>query len=53
MDHSPMAKVTWDWGSSWCAIISDEVLSEGQDVFNNYGPKSNEERKFKLLKIDL
>lgn len=43
LNHSPLAKVTWEWGASACTIQIDEQLSGGDQVFNNYGPKGNEE----------
>lgn len=43
LDHSPSAKVTWDWGVTACAVQTDVQLTSGNQIFNNYGPKSNEE----------
>lgn len=42
-NHDPMAKVTWNWGSSHCALSIDYAIASGRQVFNNYGWKGNEE----------
>lgn len=44
LNHSPTSRVTWDWGPSDCKILIDEEISENCQIYNNYGPKSNEER---------
>ena len=43
LDHSPSAKVAWHYNVDSCTITTDETLDAGREVFNNYGPKSNEE----------
>lgn len=43
MNHSPDAKVAWDFNSDTCAIQTDVEIEPGQEILNNYGPKSNEE----------
>ncbi|KAL9103111.1 MAG: hypothetical protein Q9163_001822 [Psora crenata] len=43
LNHSPSAKVVWDWGRNDCTIRVDESLTGGSEIFNNYGPKGNEE----------
>ncbi|KAI4260494.1 MAG: hypothetical protein L6R42_004024 [Xanthoria sp. 1 TBL-2021] len=43
LNHSPAARVTWQWTEDACNILSDQQLSIGTEVFNNYAPKSNEE----------
>ncbi|CAO1604697.1 hypothetical protein XANCAGTX0491_008241 [Xanthoria calcicola] len=43
LNHSPAAKVTWQWTGEACNILNDHELSAGTEVFNNYAPKSNEE----------
>lgn len=45
LNHSPAAKVTWQWTKEACNILSDQQLSSGTEILNNYAPKSNEERK--------
>ena len=45
MNHNPAAKVTWIWGHSECGFSNNEVIRGGLQIWNNYGPKSNEERK--------
>ncbi|KAL8863799.1 MAG: hypothetical protein Q9198_010324, partial [Flavoplaca austrocitrina] len=39
----PAARVTWQWTKEACNILSDQQLSRGTEIFNNYAPKSNEE----------
>lgn len=53
LNHSPSARVTWTWGSNSCAIAADELLPEGSQIFNNYGPKGNEECKRRRIDIHL
>ena len=53
LNHSPTARVAWDWGPTTCAIRTDAELSEGHQIFNNYGPKSNEECLCHLLFLKL
>ncbi|KAI4284577.1 MAG: hypothetical protein L6R35_004872 [Caloplaca aegaea] len=43
LNHSPNAKVTWQWTSEACYISTHESLAGGTEIFNNYAPKSNEE----------
>lgn len=45
LNHSPNAKVTWQWTSEACYISTHESLAGGTEIFNNYAPKSNEERE--------
>lgn len=45
MNHNPAAKVTWNWGHSECSFSNNEVIRGGSQIWNNYGPKSNEERE--------
>lgn len=44
-NHRPDARVTWEWNPSDCRLIIDKLLEAGAQVYNNYGPKSNEERE--------
>ena len=46
LNHNPASHVAWIWDSTACTIKTDEPLFGGGEVPNNYGPKSNEERKF-------
>ena len=46
LNHSPFSRITWDWWPTTCAIRTDEELLEGSQIFNNYGPKENEECQF-------
>ena len=45
LNHNPASQVAWIWDSVTCTIKTEEFLSERSEVSNNYGPKSNEERK--------
>lgn len=44
LNHRPFAKVTWQWGGESCRLLSNEAIASGCQVYNNYGPKTNEER---------
>ncbi|KAL8668895.1 MAG: hypothetical protein Q9168_006492 [Polycauliona sp. 1 TL-2023] len=43
LNHSPTARVTWQWTQDACNILSDQQLNTRTEIFNNYAPKSNEE----------
>ncbi|KAJ2661709.1 hypothetical protein IWW48_002255 [Coemansia sp. RSA 1200] len=42
-NHMPMRKVTWELTGDGVQFVTNEKLRAGAQVFNNYGPKSNEE----------
>lgn len=44
-NHHPDVRVTWEWNLLDCRLVIDERLEAGAQVYNNYGPKSNEERE--------
>lgn len=44
LNHIPSAKVTWNWGRLVCSITVDELVTGSSQIWNNYGPKNNEER---------
>ena len=44
LNHRPLAKVTWQWGTVNSRMVSNEALASSSEICNNYGPKSNEER---------
>ena len=44
-NHHPDVRVTWAWNTLDCRLMIDERLGAGAQVYNNYGPKSNEERE--------
>lgn len=46
LNHSPLARVTWIWGSSECSLISDDLNKHKSQIWNNYGQKSNEECQY-------
>lgn len=45
LNHSPSSRVAWLWDASICTIQNDEMILGGSQILNNYGPKSNAERK--------
>ena len=45
LNHRPSAKVTWQWTRVNCRLVINENLGAGTPICNNYGQKSNEERK--------
>ena len=49
LNHRPLTKVTWQWGSLSCRVVTNEIISSGSQVFNNYGPKSNTEREYAMI----
>ncbi len=44
LNHNPSAKVSWVWDVNACALRVGESVEQGCQVWNNYDPKSNEER---------
>lgn len=44
LNHRPFTKVTWQWGSANSRLVSNQEIASGLEIYNNYGPKSNEER---------
>ncbi len=46
LNHNPSAKVSWIWDPNFCALKVEESTPGGCQVWNNYDPKSNEERVF-------
>ena len=45
LNHNPYTKVSWLWDVNACALKVHEATSGGCQVWNNYDPKSNEERR--------
>lgn len=43
LNHRPQAKITWQPGSNALSLVSVDRIEAGVEVFNNYGPKANEE----------
>ncbi|KAI9319676.1 hypothetical protein BX666DRAFT_1915131 [Dichotomocladium elegans] len=47
LNHKPNTKITWlrtgDPETGTLSFVAGEAFSEGEQLFNNYGPKSNEE----------
>ena len=43
LNHSENAKVDWEFGSDGSIIKTEEMIEAGEEIFNNYGPKSNAE----------
>ena len=44
LNHNPFADVSWVWDVNACALRINESITSGCQVWNNYDPKSNEER---------
>ncbi|KAJ1963838.1 hypothetical protein GGI12_001813 [Dipsacomyces acuminosporus] len=43
MNHYPMRRVSWVTSEDGVEFVTRAALDEGDQVYNNYGPKSNEE----------
>ena len=43
LNHFPITKITWQPSDTSLEIISGAEVSAGAEVYNNYGPKPNEE----------
>ena len=48
-NHRPTAEVTWLYNREDCCLIVDDTYEGGQQIWNNYGPKANEQRELDLL----
>jgi hypothetical protein len=44
-NHRFQQKVTWKTGNGDYGLVLSEEINEGDQVFNNYAPKGNEERE--------
>ncbi len=44
-NHRPSSTVTWLYNREDCCLVSDDPYEGGQQIWNNYGPKPNEQRK--------
>ena len=44
-NHDPHVKMVWTQQYDDISLQSQELLGQGQEVYNNYGPKGNEECK--------
>ncbi|KAI0156357.1 SET domain-containing protein [Xylariaceae sp. FL1272] len=44
-NHSPLAKISWvtDANAGTCSLKSGQTYSQGQQIYNNYGTKTNAE----------
>ncbi|KAI8645189.1 hypothetical protein BD408DRAFT_450306 [Parasitella parasitica] len=49
LNHKPNTKITWsrdgDAETGSLSFVAGQVIDTGDEIFNNYGPKSNEECK--------
>jgi len=45
-NHRTGAKVVWDFQGGNYSLGLTEGIAEGEQIFNNYAPKGNEEREF-------
>lgn len=52
LNHNPTAKVSWVWTASACALRAEESTHGGCQVWNNYDPKSNEERALVTCRLE-
>ena len=48
-NHGPTANVTWLYNREDCCLVSDDPYKGGQQIWNNYGPKANEQRELNLF----
>lgn len=48
-NHRPTANVTWLYNREDCGLVLDDRYDGGQPIWNNYGPKPNEQRE--LLRL--
>ena len=44
LNHNPSARLSWVWDAKSCALKAKDLTRSGCQVWNNYNPKSNEER---------
>ncbi|KAA8911325.1 hypothetical protein FN846DRAFT_450492 [Sphaerosporella brunnea] len=43
LNHQPCKRITWQIGTEEVAFLSVDAIAAGVEVYNNYGPKGNEE----------
>ena len=43
-NHNPCVRVVWIIGEDGYTLLNEDVVCAGEQIFNNYGPKGNEER---------
>ena len=43
LNHKPRTKITWQPEELGISFTGEEWLCEGMEVFNNYGPKPNQQ----------
>ena len=43
INHQPEAKMTWGKGNTHMSFILEEEAPAGKPIWNNYGPKSNQQ----------
>ena len=48
-NHDPRAQVTWIIDEEGYTLFTADRYAPGAQIFNNYGPKGNEERKSSAL----
>lgn len=48
INHQPEAKMTWGKGSTHMSFIIEEEVKPGKPIWNNYGPKSNQQCERKI-----
>ena len=42
-NHDPGAKVAWEADAEGCDLITHEGFEGGMEIFDDYGPKANDE----------
>lgn len=43
LNHKPRTRITWQAGKDVIGFVGEELLKAGTEVFNNYGPKPNQQ----------
>lgn len=51
-NHRPLAKVEWRAGDKDVGLLVQENVAPGEEISNNYGPRNNEQREFRLIEQD-
>ena len=49
-NHNPTSNVTWLYNREDCCLVVDDPYKGGQPIWNNYGPKANEQRELSSLR---
>lgn len=49
-NHRPLAKVEWQAGTESIGLVVMDNVPPGVEIANNYGPRNNEQCKFRSWK---